>query len=92
MIVAALIILVNIITEVVKSFLELKNAKTINNFVTVLSVVLTVCVFLAYWQINQMQIAWYLILTFIIIGFAVAYGAMFGYDKLLSYFKDLRDK
>ena len=89
-IVAVLVVLVNIITEVVKKVFELKNAKTINIFVTVLSVILTVASFVAYFQIKGMVLTWYICVAFVIIGFMVAYGAMFGYDKLLSYFKDLR--
>lgn len=47
----------------------------------------TVGVFLAYWQINQLTITWYVFAAFIIIGFMVAYAAMFGFDKLIKYFK-----
>lgn len=86
MLIAALVAVVNIITEVCKkSFTWLAGSKVINAFVLLLSVVLTVMVFLAYWQIKQMTIAWYLIAAFIIIGFMVAFAAMFGFDKLLKY-------
>lgn len=89
-IIAVLVILVNIITEVAKSIFDFGSTQAINIFVTVLSVVLTVAVFLAYWQIKQMQIMWYLVLAFIVIGFMVAFAAMFGFDKLIKYFEDLR--
>lgn len=65
----------------------MQGSKTINAFVLVLSLILTVGIFTAYWQIKQMELAWYVIAAFIIVGFLVAYAAMFGYDKLLSYFK-----
>jgi putative effector of murein hydrolase len=55
--------------------------------VLLLSVALTVAAFLAYWQIKQMEITWYIIVAFIIIGFMVAFAAMFGFDKLLKYFE-----
>lgn len=90
-IIAVLTVLVNIITEVVKNLSsKLTGSKYINPFVLILSVVLTVAVFIAYWQIKQMTITWYLIVAFIIIGFLVAYAAMFGYDKLISYFKKVK--
>lgn len=86
MVIAALVAAVNIITEVCKkAFGWLSGSKTINLFVLLLSVALTVAVFLAYWQIRQLQIAWYVIAAFIVVGFMVAFAAMFGFDKLLKY-------
>lgn len=93
MIVAVLTIFVNIITEVLKnSFGFLKGSKMINVFVLILSLVVTVAVFIAYWQIKQLEITWYIIAAFIVIGFMVAYAAMFGYDKLMKYFQKEGDK
>lgn len=88
MIIAVLVIVVNIVTEVCKkAFTWLNGSKVINIFVLVLSEALTVAVFLAYWQIKQMAITWYIIAAFIVIGFMVAFAAMFGFDKLLKYFE-----
>lgn len=88
MIIAILVILVNIITEVCKKAFDiLSGAKAINLFVLLLSEALTVSVFLAYWQIKQMTITWYIIMAFIVVGFMVAFAAMFGFDKLLKYFE-----
>ena len=92
MIVAFLVILVNIITEVIKKVFELSSAKTINIFVTLLSVILTVLVFIAYFQIKAISTAWYTYIALVIVGFMVAYGAMFGYDKLLSYFEKFKER
>lgn len=87
-IVGVLVAFVNIITEVAKNVIpHLNGSKVINAFVLILSEVITVAVFLAYWQIKEMMITWYIIAAFIVIGFMVAYAAMFGYDKLLAYFK-----
>lgn len=87
--IAILVAVVNIITEVCKlSFGWLSTSKVINVFVLIVSEALTVAVFMAYWQIREMAITWYVILAFIIIGFAVAYAAMFGYDKLVKYIED----
>lgn len=90
---AVLTVFVNIITEVLKnSFGFLKGSKMINVFVLILSLVVTVAVFIAYWQIKQLEITWYIIAAFIVIGFMVAYAAMFGYDKLMKYFQKEGDK
>lgn len=85
-IVGVLVAFVNIITEVMKNVTGLSGSTAINRFVLVVSIILSVAVFVAYWQIKQLELAWYLILGFIVIGFMVAYAAMFGYDKLLSHF------
>lgn len=90
MIVAVLVIIVNIVTEVIKKVIEFKTAQSINVFVTVFSIILTILALLGYWQIKQMEITWYLVATFIIVGFMVAYAAMFGFDKLLKYFEELK--
>lgn len=87
-IVGILTIFVNIITEVMKkSFSWLSTSKVINIFVLCLSIVLTVGVFIAYWQMNGMMLTWYLVAAFVIVGIMVAYAAMFGFDKLIAYFK-----
>lgn len=89
-IIAALIAVVNIITEVVKLTFNFKKTEYINFFVTILSIGLTVSVFLAYWQVKQLEITWYIILAFIIIGYMVAFGAMLGFDKLLKHFEKVK--
>lgn len=86
-IISVLTIFVNIITEVVKNtFTMLNTTAKINVFVLLLSVAITLAVFIAYWQIQQMTITWYLLIAFVVVGILVAYSAMFGYDKLMSYF------
>jgi len=88
LIVAALTVFVNIITEVMKNAFDwCSTSKVINVFVLILSVVLSVGAFVAYWDIKQMELTWYIVAAFIIVGFMVAYAAMFGYDKLLKYFE-----
>lgn len=90
-IIAVLVVVVNIITEVMKKLINFKEAAYLNAFVVALSVALTVAVFLAYWQIKEMEITWYLFVAFIVVGFLVAYAAMFGFDKLIKRFKDLKN-
>lgn len=58
----------------------------------VLSITLTVAAFLAYWQIKQMEITWYLLIAFIVVGFMVSYAAMFGFDKLIKLFRELKER
>lgn len=89
-IISVLTIFVNIITEVMKNtFSVLDTTAKINVFVLVLSVIITVAVFLAYWQIQAFTLTWYLVAAFVVIGILVAYSAMFGYDKLISYFSSV---
>lgn len=88
LIVGILTVFVNIITEVCKKACNwLSGSKIINVFVLILSVMLTVSVFLAYWQIKEWVITWYIIAAFIVAGFMVAYAAMFGFDKLIKHFE-----
>lgn len=89
-IIAVLVVLVNIITEVAKKIINFSETVYLNAFVVGLSVALTVAVFFAYWQVKQMEITWYLIMAFIVVGFMVAYAAMFGFDKLAKYFKEMK--
>lgn len=88
--IGVLVALVNIITEVAKKLYKFKEAGTINIFVTAISILLTCLTFVAYWQIKRLQFTWYLYVAFVIVGFMVAYAAMFGFDKLISYFKDIK--
>ena len=87
LIIGGLVALVNIITEVAKKVHTFKSAESLNVFVLVLSILLTIASFCAYWQYKNIMFAWYVIVVFIIIGFMVAYSAMFGFDKLLKHFK-----
>lgn len=86
MIIGVLVALVNIITEVIKKIYNFKSAESLNIFVTILSVILTVGSFIAYWQIKELTLYWYVVVAFVIIGFMVSYAAMFGFDKLIKYF------
>ena len=89
-IIGVLVALVNIITEVAKKLYNFKEAGAINIFVTIISILLTCITFVAYWQIKSLPFTWYLYVAFVIIGFMVAYAAMFGFDKLIAYFKNIK--
>lgn len=86
LIIGILVALVNIITEVAKKIYEFKSTEGLNIFVTILSIIITIGSFVAYFQIKGLTIYWYVVVAFIIIGFMVSYAAMFGFDKLIKYF------
>jgi len=79
-IVGALVICTNIITEVLKKLLEGKIATNI--VASVVSMVLTLCAFFAFCAAKAIVIEWYYVVSAVVVGFAVAYAAMFGFDKL----------
>lgn len=75
-----LVALVNIITQVVKKFTYDKVPTRV--IAVVVAVLLTVAIVVALCQIYVIPIEWYYIGAAVVIGFIVAYGAMFGYDNL----------
>ena len=46
--------------------------------------VLTLTTFFAYCQIKASAVGWYMVAAAVVLGFMVAYAAMFGYDKLME--------
>lgn len=79
-IVGILVALTNIIVEVAKK--ATWDKLPTNIVALIVSQVLTIVAGVAYCQINEIQIMWYIIVALVIIGFMVAYAAMFGFDKL----------
>lgn len=79
-IVGVLVVLTNIITQVFKKLTWEKMPTNI--LVVIISMTLTLVAFFAYCQINAIVITWYMIVAAVILGFLVAYAAMFGFDKL----------
>lgn len=79
-VVGALVAVVNIITQVIKK--ATWDKLPTNLVVLLLSVALTVAAFFAYAQITALAVTWYMVAAAVVAGFAVAYAAMFGYDKL----------
>ena len=77
-VVGALMIIVNLITEIAKKL----GLKKTNLFVVILSEVLTLICFFAYVDVESISIEWYFVVGAVFVGLAVAYAAMFGYDKL----------
>lgn len=79
-VIGLLVTVVNIIVEVLKKFTE-KYVPT-NVLAVIISMVLTLTVFFAWCSINAVVVQWYLVVAAVVVGFFVAYAAMFGFDKL----------
>jgi hypothetical protein len=79
-IVGVLVVLTNIITQVLKK--ALWDKLPTNILVVIISMVLTMAAFFFYCQTNAVTIMWYGVVGAIVLGFLVAYAAMFGFDKL----------
>ena len=79
-IVGALMALTNIIAEVLKKLLW--DRLPTNILVVIIAQVLTLATGAAYAQITGVEVLWYYVVAAIVLGFLVAYAAMFGFDKL----------
>lgn len=79
-ILGTLVAVVNIVTQVLKKVTWDKIPT--NVVVLLLSVALTAAAFFAYAQITALAVTWYMAVAAVVAGFAVAYAAMFGFDKL----------
>lgn len=84
--IGSLVAVVNIIVEVLKKFTE-KYIPT-NVLAVAISMALTLTVFFAWCSINAVVVQWYLVVAAIVVGFFVAYAAMFGFDKLKEVLED----
>lgn len=89
-IVGALVVVTNIIVQVLK---KLTWDKLPTNILAVIvAMLLTLVVFFAYCQINSVAVVWYTVAAAIVLGFFVAYAAMFGFDKLKEAIMQLQNK
>lgn len=80
MVIGALTIITNLITEVLKKLLW--NKFPTNILVVVIAISLTFVALAAYACITGFVLLWYHIVTAVVLGLLVAYAAMFGFDKL----------
>lgn len=86
-VIALLILAVQIITEIIKSvFKDKKDKENIvyNLIVFGVSLFLTLVTVIAASQIVPFKLVWYIIVGAIVGSFFIAYGAMYGYDKLFK--------
>lgn len=79
-IVGGLVALTNIITQVVKQWTA--EYVSTNIVATAVSMILTLVAFFAWCSMHGVVITWYSVVAAIVVGFLVAYAAMFGFDKL----------
>lgn len=70
----------NILTEVLKKVLWNKIPSSL--LALVISLAVTLIAFFAYCAMYSIVITWYYVAAAIVVGFMVAYAAMFGFDKL----------
>lgn len=48
--------------------------------------------FFAYCQIEGIAVLWYMVVAAVVLGFMVAYAAMFGFDKLKEAITQIKNK
>lgn len=78
-VVGILVVLTNIVVQVLK---KVTWGKLPTNILAIIvSMALTLVVFFAYCQIKAIAVVWYMVVA-VVMGFLVAYAAMFGFDKL----------
>ena len=89
-IVGVLVVITNIIVQVLK---KLTWDKLPTNLLAIIvSMLLTLAVFFEYCQIKSVAVVWYTVAAAIVLGFFVAYAAMFGFDKLKEAIMQLQNK
>jgi hypothetical protein len=79
-IIGVLVALTNVIVQVLKK--ATWDKLPTNVLALVIAMLLCIVVGIAYCQVNAISITWYLVAALIVLGFLVAYAAMFGFDKL----------
>ena len=81
-IIGVLVALTNIIVQVVKK--AVWDKLPTNILAVIVSMALTLVTFFADCQIKAIAVVWYMVAAAVVLGFMVAYAAMFGYDKLME--------
>lgn len=89
-IVGVLVIVTNIIVQVLKKLTWDKLPTNI--LATLVALLLTLAAFFAYCQIKSVTVVWYMVAAAVVLGFFVAYAAMFGFDKLKEAIMQMQKK
>ena len=84
-IVGVLVIITNIVVQVLKKL-------TWDKLAVLIAMALTLAAFFAYCEIKGVAIVWYTVVGAVVLGFFVAYAAMFGFDKLKEAIAQLDQK
>lgn len=79
-IIGVLVTLTNIITEVLKKLIW--DRLPTNILAIAIAMVLTLVAFFGWTSYAGISIVWYYVAAAVVVGFLVAYAAMFGFDKL----------
>ncbi len=82
---AIISLVVSVLTEFLVKKLFSMTTKALNVLITIASILLTVVVAIAYFQIYSLAVHWYTWLAVIFIGFLAACISMNGYDKVFNY-------
>ncbi|HHZ17805.1 MAG TPA: hypothetical protein GX390_00785 [Acholeplasmataceae bacterium] len=85
----AMAFIVSVITEVIKETKLFKKVPT-DLVVIALSLILTVTAYFALAAIYDKRIIWYEVVASVVVGFFVAFVAMFGWSKLDALFTRFR--
>lgn len=83
-VIALLILAVQIVTEIIKAIFKDKDNIVYNLIVFGVSLFLTLVTVIAASQIVPFKLFWYIIVGAVVGSFFIAYGAMYGYDKLFK--------
>lgn len=83
LVISVLVMTVSLITQVIKGVGIFKKIPT-DLLVMILSIAITVTAFLAYVEYMKYPLLWYMIVAAVILGFFVAFVAMFGWERVAS--------
>lgn len=84
--VAIICTLVSVITQFTKEIGFLNRIPTVFQ-VIVLSIAITVTVFIAYMEYKEYEIVWYMMVAAVVVGIFIAYITAKGWDALIDTFK-----
>lgn len=88
-VIGALTVLTNIIVEVLKK-VTIDKMPT-NILAVIVAEALSLVAYFAWASYNSLVIVWYWVIATVVIGFLVAYAAMFGFDKLKETLAKIED-
>lgn len=87
-ILAAMVFMVNIIVEVIKTAFK----KLPTSYLTILvSIVVAVLAMVIAAEVLEMTIMWYYAVGAVVVGIFVSYAAMFGFDKLKDAWEKMKE-
>ncbi len=87
-VVGALTVVTNIIVQVLKK--ATWDKLPTNLLAIAVAMVLTLVAFFGYMAYMGLAVMWYYVAAAVVVGFAVAYAAMFGFDKLKEAIAEMK--